>query len=144
MNAPTPAFFYNDAEFRALFPAFSNTSTYPEIMLKAYFTQAGYYVANQDYGPLAWVGATLFALYLLTAHIAQLGTLVAAGQTPGVTISATIDKISVGLQQAILKNQWQYWLASTPYGQQLLAMLQAQSVGGFYAPGGIGRAGFRY
>ena len=47
------------------------------------------------------------------------------------------------VREVELKNQWQYWLNSTEYGKQLLAILQAQSVGGLYAPGGAGRAGFR-
>jgi Protein of unknown function (DUF4054) len=140
---PAPAFAYNDAAFRILFPALANTSVYPAATLSAYFTQAGLYVANTNFGFLAWAGATLPALNLLTAHLAYLGNQIAQGQTNGITIAASIDKISTQMQQAVLKNQWQYWLASSPYGQQLLALLQVQSVGGFSVPGSIGRAGFR-
>lgn len=142
MTCP-PAFTYNDTQFRAAFPYFANTTTYPEALMQLYFNTAGLYVQNTNYGFLAQAGATLQCLYLMTAHLAYMGTQIMNGQTPGITIQATIDKISVGLQQAVLKNQWQYWLQSTPYGQQLLALLQVQSVGGFYNAGGIGRAGFR-
>lgn len=136
------AYSFSDAQFRAQFPAFANPATYTDVTLQQYFNAAGLYVQNSKYGFLGAAGATLQCLYLLTAHLAYIGTQIMNGQTPGVTITATIDKISVGLQQAVLKNQWQYWLQSTPYGQQLLALLQVQSVGGFYERGGLGRAGF--
>lgn len=138
----SPAYFYNDAQFRALFPAFVDTTAYPEATLQMYFDTAGLYVQNTNYGFLSRAGATLQCLYLLTAHLAYTATQIMQGITPGVTIQAAIDKISTGLQQAVLKNQWQYWLASSPYGQQLLALLQVQSTGGFYTAGGLGRAGF--
>lgn len=137
------AFPYNDTAFRLRFPAFADINTYPAQTLEMYFNAAGLYVANSNYGFLAAAGATLPALFLMTAHLAQIGSLIATGQNSGITTSATIDKISVGLQEAKLSNQWQYWLASTEYGKQLLALLQVQSVGGFYQPGGLGRAGFR-
>lgn len=134
---------YNDAQFRVQFPAFADPAAYPDVTLQQYFNAAGLFVQNTSYGFLAQAGATLYCLYLLTAHLAFMSTQIMNGQTPGITINATIDKITVGLQEAVLKNQWQYWLASTPYGAQLLALLQAQSIGGFYEPGGLGRAGFR-
>lgn len=142
MTCPTPAFTYNDAAFRAAFPFFANTTTYPEALLSMYYDTAGHFISNSNYGFLSAACATQFALYLMTAHLARLGSMIAAGQTPGVTIAATIDKISVQLQQAVLKNQWQYWLASTPFGAELLALLQVKGVGGFYHPGSPGRAGF--
>ncbi|OWK47571.1 hypothetical protein FRUB_01270 [Fimbriiglobus ruber] len=40
---------------------------------------------------------------------------------------ATIDKISVTLEPPPAPNAWQYWLQSSPYGQQLLALLQVVS-----------------
>lgn len=138
----TPAFAFNVEQFREMFPAFTAGACYSDSLLSLYFDTAGLYVQNQKYTPLSQAGATLQCLYLLTAHLAYIGQQAINGQAPGVTITATIDKISVGLQEAVLKNQWQYWLQSSPYGQQLLALLQVQSVGGFYSPGGLGRAGF--
>ncbi len=138
----TPAFSYNDAAFRQQYPAFANTTTYPQATLQQYFTTSGLFVQNVNYGWLSYAGATLTGLYLLTAHLAQLAMLVAAGQTPGIETSATVDKISVTMDPPPKPNQWQWWLNQTAYGQQLLAMLQAQSVGGMYVRGGPGRAGF--
>lgn len=139
-----PAYTLNIEQFRAAFPAFNNANTYSEPMLQMYYDTAGLYINNTAYGFLSQAGATQFSLYLLMAHLLQLGNQIAAGAGGGITISATIDKISTALQQVPLKNQWQYWLASTPYGAQLLALLQVKSVGGFYVPGGAGRAGFKF
>ena len=134
-------FTYNDASFRALFPAFANPTTFPEELLSQNFTTAGLYTQNSpDW--LVTCGTNLMLLNLMTAHLTQLGIQIAANQSSGVLIQAAIDKISIGFQQAVLSNQWQYWLASTEYGKQMLAMLQVQSIGGTYTPGGAGRAGF--
>ena len=135
---------YNDTDFRAQFPAFANTTTYPEAVLQQYFNTAGLYVANTNYGWLASVNGTLTALYLLTAHLAQLSTQIAAGQTPQIVTGSGIDKINVTLEPPPAKNAWQFWLQTSPYGSQLLALLQSLSVGGFYTPGGLGRAGMSF
>lgn len=140
----SPAFFYDDAQFRGWFSAFANTSTYPKSLLQECFDAAGFYIANSQFGPLARAKTTLWCLYLMTAHLAQIMTAAIAGQTTGTVVGATIDKITVQLQQFQYPNQWELWLSSTLYGQQLLALLQVQSVGGFSVPAGSGRAGFRW
>lgn len=132
---------YSDALFRAQFPAFSNTTTYPVILIENYWTTSGTIIANSDYGILANMGGPQ-ALYLMTAHLTQLGVMIGNGETPAVQTGAGIDKINITLMPPPIKTQFQYWLSTTAYGQQLLAMLQAASVGGFYAPGGMGKRGF--
>lgn len=139
-----PAFAFNDLQFREQFSAFANVLEYPTPTLQAYYDTAGLIVANNNYGPLARAGATQPCLYLLTAHLAQIGAQLNAGQQGGIVVQATIDKINVTLQEFQYPNQFQFWLASTPYGAQLLAILQVQSVGGFSFPAGPGRAGFRF
>jgi hypothetical protein len=137
----TTTFQYNDASFRALFPAFSNVTTFPVVLLQQNFNTAGLYTQNSpDW--LVTIGTNLMLLNLMTAHLTQLGIQIAANQSSGVLTQATIDKISVTYQETVLPNQWQTFLASTEYGKQMLALLQVQSVGGFYAPAGLGRAGF--
>jgi hypothetical protein len=137
---------YNDAAFRALFPAYANTVLYPAVMVQTYWNTAGAYVSNRTGGCYTG-GMTLaqqtLALNQMTAHLLYLSGLIASGNTPGVLTGATIDKISVTLEPPPASNEWQYWLNQTPYGQQLLALLQVASVGGFYASSAVpGRAGF--
>ena len=134
---------YQDAAFRVQFPAFANQATYPAATLSAYFCAAESFITNSNYGWFRGCGSQL-ALNLMTAHMAQLAANVAQGQTtPGVETQASIDKISITQMTPPLGNAWQWYLGQTQYGAQLLALLQARSTGGFYTPGGAGRAGFR-
>ena len=138
----TPYYTYVDADFRAQYPAFANTTAYPMATLQQYYNTAGLYVANSNYGFLAQAGATQTCLYLLTAHLAQLATQLANGQTPYIVSASGIDKINVTLEPPPAANAFQWWLQTTAYGSQLLALLEVQAVGGFYQTGGLGRAGF--
>ena len=143
-----PSINYNDTAFRALFPAYASTTTYPAATLQVYWNTAILYINNQ-YGGCYCGGMSLAqqtqALNLMTAHLVYLNGLITAGQVPQIITAAGIDKINVTMEPPPAKNQWQYWLQTTPYGQQLMALLQVIGVGGFYAssaPGG--RAGFAF
>ena len=136
---------YDDLVFRALFPPYENCEL---SVLHAFWETATAYVSDVNGGCYTG-GMTLaqrrLALNQMTAHLLFLNGVIASGNTPGVTTGATIDKVSVTLQPPPAPNQWQYWLNQSPYGQQLLALLQLASVGGFYASSAIpGRAGFRF
>lgn len=127
---------YNDADFRALFPAFASTSAYPEVTLQLYWNVATDYISAypQCWGGLKKNQQTL-ALNQMTAHITALNTLAATGQAGGVVQGATVDKVSVTLTPPPVPNEWRYWLNQTPYGQQLLALLEVKSVGGWFLGG---------
>ena len=137
---------YNDAAFRALFPTFANGTTYPQSTIQGYWNQATTYISNQSGG--CYFGGANFAqqtqaLNLMTAHLLFLSGQIQAGNIGGVVSGATIDKVNVTLDPPPKPNQWQWFLNQTPYGQQLLALLQVVSVGGFYASSSVpGRAGF--
>jgi len=141
--ACAPAYAYNDVQFRLMFSAFADAQCYPADYIQMVYAQAGLYVANSSFGPLAQSGATPVALNLMTAHLLQIMKQIGEGVDSGITIQATIDKISTTIYAFAYPNQWQLWLGSTEYGKQLLALLQVQSVGGFSVIGGPGRAGFR-
>lgn len=127
-------FVFDVTAFRLEFPAFANTTTFPDDTLQAYWDSATCYVSDVDYGWLSG-DCRFHALNLMTAHLTALSVLIAAGQVPGMMQTATIDKISVGLTPPPVKSQWQWWLSLTPYGQQLFALLQVRSVGGFISGG---------
>jgi Protein of unknown function (DUF4054) len=136
---------YDDLAFRALFPPYEN---YLLARLQAYWDTATAYVSNAKGGCYTGgmtVAQRTLALNLMTAHLVYLSGAISAGDTPGVLTGATIDKVSITLQPPPQPNQWTYWLNQSPYGQQLLALLQVASVGGFYASSAVpGRAGFRF
>lgn len=140
---------FDETAFRALFPAYATTTpqTASQI-LRVYWEMATAFVSNRSGG--CYTGGMTasqqtLALNLMTAHLVCLSLQVQTGNSPGVVTDATIDKISVAIQPPPAPNQWQYWLNQSPYGQQLLALLQVASVGGFYVGSGVpGQAGFRF
>lgn len=132
---------FNVDAFRVQFVEFADAAAFPTLTLQSYFDAAGCYVENKNYGWLRGC-CNLLALNLMTAHFAKLASAIADGQTTGIETAATIDKVSVTMMAPPVKGMWQYWLAQTPYGQQLLALLSAKAAGGLYTPGSIGRAGF--
>lgn len=143
-----PCINYNDTAFRALFPAYANMTTYPQATIQMYWNSAILYINNR-YGGCYFGGMNLAqqmqAINLMTAHLLYLAGLIAGGQVPAIITNATIDKITVGIEPPPVKNQWQYWLQTTPYGQQLMALLQVVGVGGLYISSSPpGRAGFQF
>lgn len=128
--------------FREQFPAFANETTFPDAMLQMYWDMAICYISdNGSYGFLV-DDCRQLAINLMTAHLTALSVLIAAGLAPQLVQNSTIDKITVGLTPPKLLNQYQWWLSTTPYGMQLLALLQAKSVGGWYVGGSPVLAGF--
>jgi hypothetical protein len=140
---------FNEAAFRAHFPAYATTTPQTSSpVLQAYWDTATAYVSDRSGG--CYVGGLTvaqqtLALNLMTAHLVFLSLAVQSGNTPGILTGATIDKISVTLEPPPAANAWRYWLNQSPYGQQLLALFEVASAGGFYARSGVpGRAGFRF
>lgn len=127
--------------FIAQFPAYSNPTTYPEVTLQMYWDIATNYVSDNTVCAVLNEASQQYAINLMTAHIAYLNGLITSGQVPGLVQNATIDKITVGLTPPPLPNQFSWWLNLTPYGQQLYALLQVSSVGGFYIGGSPTRFG---
>lgn len=121
---------FNAEKFRSQFPELATIAA-PQ----AWWNAATNIISNNSYGLLACCSREQ-ALYLMTAHLVQISNLVANGQQPGIVTDAQIDKIRVATMPPPVGNQWQWWLSQTPYGAQLLALLQVKSVGGFYIPSG--------
>jgi Protein of unknown function (DUF4054) len=141
---------YNDALFRAQCPAYASTAQFPEIQLQAFWNAATYYLSNvANYGSLQG-DARQYALNLMMAHLLYISQLVASGQTPYVLGAANIDKVQITNVLVPLKNQWNWWMQISAYGQELHALLQMKAVGGMYIGGtpilssfrGYGRSGF--
>lgn len=123
---------FDVAAFRVAFPQFANATAYPDVTLQGYWDVAVLYVSDEaDYGRLTGA-ARARAIDLLTAHLAALSALIAAGRTPGIVQASTIDKVSVTLVPPPIKSDFDFWLQQTPYGLQLLALLGVHSVGGWY------------
>ncbi|AWB00244.1 DUF4054 domain-containing protein [Vibrio harveyi] len=130
-------------EFRAVIPAYADTTTYPNDMLTAKWTEATCYISDQNYGRLPGRARKL-AIQYMTAHLIYLGDLAKSG-TPstGLITQASEDGVSVSLTPPPNRSQFQYWLNLSPYGQSLLTLLSKAYVGGMYIGGSRERQGFR-
>lgn len=139
---------FDYALFQQQFPAYANPITYPESLMQSYWDISINYMSDiGNYGSLQ--GAMRqYALNCMVAHLTFLAGIIASGsgnsQVPGLMQTATIDKVTVGLTPPPIPNQFQWWLGLTPYGQMLLALLQMNSVGGFYIGGRGAIAAFGY
>lgn len=119
--------------FRALCPQFSSVA---DATVQAQAVQAECYIADLQCGDAC-------ALNLMVAHLLQLSANAAAGTPGGQITSASIDKVSVTVAQAPGTTSYTYWLNSTPYGQQLAALLARCAAGGTHVGGLPERAAFR-
>lgn len=139
------------AKFRALFPAFCDASITPDVMIETYWEAASNYINNEVGGCYCGgmnTSQQTLALNYMTAHLLHLMKMISSGGgsgggSGGIVTSATIDKVSVSLEPPPVADQWSWWLNTSPYGSQLLALLSVLSVGGFYAGGRPEIAGFR-
>lgn len=132
---------FNYALFQQQIPEFATSPS--EDVLQAYFDMV---LPMANNGNDSWCGGFSgssldLILNLLTAHMAKIQELIAQGQTAVIVTSSTIDKVSVGLLAPPVKNMFQYWLATTPYGQQVLALARARFAGGFYSSVGLNERG---
>jgi hypothetical protein len=142
------------AKFRVLFPAYKDPVAYPDLMIEMYWELATQFISADDCPYRTLSGKVLeTCLYYLTAHLLALGTMQTAGAggqgqsaggvQGGFITSATVGEVSVAKLAPPATNGWQWWLASTPYGQALWALLSVKAVGGFAIGGLPEREGFR-
>lgn len=126
---------FDTAAFRALFPAFSDTTKFPDALLNAQYGVAQLYIDPNVFpcGPSS--DALTYVLQLMVAHLLQLGVIIAHGNysgVPGIVINSSVGDVSVGLAMPPYgTDQWRYWMNTTPYGAQLVAFLETLSAGGF-------------
>lgn len=123
--------------FRAMFPGAFPEPPYSDAVITAYWSIATCAMDTAD--SCAISGDCLqTALNLMTAHIMTiLGGAGASGKPVpvGVKVSATVDKVSVSYDPPPFKSGWQAWLAQSPYGLTLWAILSAHGAGGWYIGG---------
>lgn len=130
------------AVFREKFPAFADVGAFPDARIELYWRMGTSFITANDGWALA--GDKLQdALDFMGAHLLQSFTLISAGTTAVVVKGSRVDKVDVQLEPPPSKDLWQWWLATTPYGLLLWALLNAASAGGFYFGGRPERSAFR-
>tara|TARA_R110000868_G_scaffold124084_6_gene328262 strand:+ start:586 stop:1002 length:417 start_codon:yes stop_codon:yes gene_type:complete len=132
---------FDIAEFRVQYPIFDTISD--AVVLRA-FASAEMFISNNTSDYLTEVKLK-FVLYLMTAHILQIGVESASngGGSAGIVSSTSIDKISVSFEARLSKSAFQYFLNKTIYGEEILALFSLWSAGGFYIGGSTATLGFR-
>lgn len=141
---------YDDALFRASLPEFSNTTTFPPALISAFWDVASDFIDANDSPCRILNGSSLaLAVNYLAAHLMTLSRRQSSSATGpgseqgGFETSASIGEISVSTLAPPARDGWEWWLASTPYGQNLWALLQLKAVGGISIGGLPEREGFR-
>lgn len=120
--------------FRQQIPAYASPTAYPDAIITVYWGVATEFVDKEDFGCLN--GTTrAFAINLATAHLISLSARAAKGKQGGFVVSSSIDKVSVQRLAPQVNSSFDWWLVQSPYGQQLLALLDVVSVGGFSVGG---------
>ena len=155
MNPPIITFNYGLYISNPQFALYSDAAEYPAVLLQKYWDIALNYISNVGNFGCIQGSQREYAIQLMMSHIIFLTNLVNTGDgfgtgtdgTPGTTPyqmqNATVDKVSVSVTPPPNPDQFQWWLGTTPFGQQLLAMLQIATVGGQYLGGSYVRAAFQ-
>ena len=122
--------------FLSVFPEFKRLATETPAAAQFWITQAGGQLA------LGRLGANAdLAVYLYTAHnlvlnaqdVADTENGALPGDTLGPTASKSVDGLSISYDSGSISMAGAGAYNATSYGQRLWKMLQAASLGGFYA-----------
>lgn len=125
--------------FQAAVPPLAATDP---TVLASTFGNASIYLNPND-GCLLTGNVLQLALNLLTAHLLQISNTLTSGAVAAPIAGATEGSVAITLVPPPAVSGWQFWLASTPYGQQLWALLSMQGAGGFMIGGSLERRAFR-
>jgi hypothetical protein len=142
MTTTTPV--YNDEAFRNQFPQFENTTLFPPAQLEGWWTMGTAYINIDNNYPWNFKTKQLqLAIDLMCAHLAASFSLINAG-IPSVIVQGTSEgTVNVSLVPPVIKSAYGWWLATTPYGAQLRALLRAVANVGLYVGGSPESSGFR-
>lgn len=131
-----PAYVFDLSAFRTAYPVFDSV---PDSTVEAAATSALCLIGQDgcDCDVQMW--------QLMVAHLLYIQGQVATGNgNAGAVTSATIDKVSVSFAAPPFgTSAYKFWLFKSPYGGQLLALLDRCSKGGVYVGGLPERSAFR-
>lgn len=122
------------AAFKLAYPVFAQL---PDAVIQAQVDVSACYLSAMG------CGCDTTAEMLMVSHLLRYNQNAEAGGAAGQVISATIDKVSVSMAQQPTRGEFAYWLGTTPYGMQLLALLRRCFAGGLYVGSLPERSAFR-
>lgn len=125
----------NATEFRTMFPAFNQVEDDAIELWKEVADEhlkASWLLNGKKYE----IAIKLMTAHLLHCNYGERGdSETFSNNGVGVVASASEGSVSVSFATPPTKNAWQHWLASSPYGLQLWALLKQLSASGFYVGG---------
>ena len=120
---------------RTQLPYFADADKYPDEVLSVDLENAQNYISPLILGPLGESDRT-YATYLMAGHLQLLSDKLNSGNlSVGTETSASVDRVSVSLTPPPNKNQFEFWLNQTPFGAQLLFLLNTVTGVGFFVGG---------
>ncbi len=131
----------NIQTFRTAFPLYADELEYPDILLNAQYEIGKCYISDNNCTMAE--ACREYALQAMLAHLLYIRDQVNAGNNIGVITSASEGEVSVSLATPVVDDEWHYWFNSSPFGRELIALLEVESVGGFYVGGSPERVAFR-
>jgi hypothetical protein len=118
------------ASFRASFPAFERDDLYPDAMLNGKMFIAKCYIEDNQ---LTFTDeCRQYAYQLMVAHLLSIAALVAEGQPGRLVTSAAEGPVNVSFAEPTNRSNFSFWLATTPYGNEISALLSINSIGDYY------------
>lgn len=130
------------AKFRIVCPEFADAGKYPDALLSLQLEFAQEYVSPVNGCNLSGSSRAL-AIYYMAAVLVKASALSPEGESlaaqdgAGITTSASIDRVSVSKALPDFgKSAFKYFLLKyPPYGEQLLALLNAKKAAGIFVNG---------
>lgn len=126
----------NIETFRKMFPVYADDKVFSNEMIEMWLDVANVHLKK------GWVlsgKAHEQALMLMLAHllhgVAKSSSANSDSGQTGFVTSATEGSVSVSFATPTTKDAWEFWLASSPYGLQLWALLLQLGTGGKFIGG---------
>jgi hypothetical protein len=122
------------ALFRAHFPEFASTTTYPDVVVQMFIDTGSVLVR-----PERWHSLTAFGVELFTAHMLALQQMAmqggrgggVPGQARGLQTNKSVSKVSVGYDYSMVGMEGWGIFNLTMYGQQFAFYAELFGTGGF-------------
>ena len=128
----------NLEEFLNIFPQF-NTPEYSG--MSGFYFNDTYYWACDEWDIKTFKSRINMAIYLMTAHRLTLNKIAQTGQDGqgGKVSSASVGEVSVSYESIPNADKFTYWLSLSPYGLELLGLLETLTAIPKYYGGGFNR-----
>lgn len=127
---------FDPALFRTQFDAYACTQTYPDTLLSRFWIMGSAFISpNNGNSRVLTQAQAQLCNDLMCAHLLKSRDMLNSGQVTAPVTGATEGTVSMQLMPPPAKSAFGYWLATTPYGAELRALLGVIAGVGFYVGG---------